>query len=90
MQFCIPAETKQVIGTSTCCFKHLCGTKLDDRLPCQILGGITLAKQEYCFWILAEQEKSNWYQHLLFLIVWYQAFTKLADSLPCQVSGDTT
>ena len=64
-------------------FSPTCEVPVVDRLPCQFLGHLTLAKQECCFWMPAERKKqvigtsTNFFTDL--------CGAKLVDRLPCQI-----
>ena len=64
------------------------GSKLGDRLTSQIVGHLTLAKQECCFWMSAERTKQV-------IGTSTHVFTdlcgpELVDRLPCQILGHLT
>ena len=69
-------------------FSPTCVVPVVDRLPCQFLGHLTLAKQECCFWMPAERKKQVIGTSTIFFTDLCGA--KLVDRLPCQILGHLT
>ena len=60
--------------------EQLRGEKLGDRLPCQIVGDLTLAKQGCCFFIPTKNKTSNSYQRVFVFINSAKKFVDNAEA----------